>query len=40
MRMPVLVATLGMSVSDGAEPDPRFLEEFDRYIAELEIKDQ
>jgi hypothetical protein len=40
MRLPVLVATLGISVSDGAEPDPRFLGELDRYIAELALKDE
>jgi hypothetical protein len=40
MRLPVLVATLGISVSDGNEPDPGFLQELDRYIAELAIKDE
>jgi hypothetical protein len=40
MRLPTLVATLGMSVTDGSEPNPAFLEELDRYIEELTIKDE
>jgi hypothetical protein len=40
MRLPVVVATLGISVTDASEPRSDLLRQFDRYVEELTVKDE